>query len=151
MVATGQKFAVGFGTDPQLRTWREFISRDESVQGGNRVVQYRYRLVMDNYKAEPAVVRAFDRIPYSPAQIRVALGEMTAPLSKDQEYVRAFRPHGILRWDVAVPSGSAAATAHILEYGFALEFDRDMDITTAARAAQEEQSKDYLRRRMLAK
>lgn len=151
MVATGQKFAVGFGTDPQLRTWREFISRDESVQGGNRVVQYRYRLVMDNYKAEPAVVRAFDRIPYSPEQIRVALGEMTAPLSKDQEYVRAFRPHGILRWDVAVPSGSAAATAHILEYGFALEFDRDMDITTAARAAQEEQSKDYLRRRMLAK
>jgi len=134
IVATGQRFKVGFGSDAQLRVWREFISRDEKIQGGNKEVTFRYRLVLDNYKDKPVAVRAFDRMPYAGNEIRVTVGEMSDPLSKDKEYLRAFRPNGILRWDLEVPAKSAATTARILDYEYRLEFDRDRYVVPAEEA-----------------
>ena len=128
MVACGQKFVVGFGIDPQLRAWRELISRTEATQGGNREVVFKYRLVLDNYKDVPVTMRAFDRVPYTQNDIRVTLDEPKDKLSEDAEYLRAFRPMGILRWDVQVAAHSAAATARIVEYGYKLEYDRNMGI-----------------------
>lgn len=144
MTARGQKLVVGFGIDPQLRAWREFISKTERVQGGNKEVALKYRLVLDNYKDKPAAVRAFDRVPYGDSSIRLTLDEATGKaLSADKEYLRAFRPNGILRWDTEVPAKSAAETAHIVEYGFTLEFDRNLDLSAmpvgAAEAKQKQQ------------
>jgi hypothetical protein len=84
-----------------------------------------------------------DRIPVSKADIRVTLGELKDTISKDEEYLRAFRPRGILRWDIAVPAKSAAGKALILEYSYTLEFDRNLHIAsempeTAAPAAKKE-------------
>ena len=132
VVATGQRFKAGLGSDPQLRAWREFVSRDEQVQGGNKKVTFRYRLVLDNYKDEPITVRASDRIPHAGSEVRVTLGEMADPLSKDEEYERAFRPKGILRWDVEVPAHSAARTARIIDYCYILEFDRNKHVVPMA-------------------
>ncbi|MFW6161150.1 MAG: mucoidy inhibitor MuiA family protein [Planctomycetota bacterium] len=142
MTARGQKLVVGLGIDPQLRAWREFISKNESVQGGNKVIRFRYRLVLDNYKDEPAAVRVFDRVPYGDASIKVTLDEDTEKaLSDDKEYLRAFRPNGILRWDVEVPAKSAAESAHIVEYGFTLEFDRKLDVSATPAGAAEQKAK----------
>ena len=129
MVARGQRFIAGFGTDPQLRAWREFVSRDERFQGGNREVSFQYRLVLDNYNTDEMPVRVFDRLPYTPSGgVRVTLGEMTDELSDDKEYLRAWRPHNILRWDIAVPAGAAATTARIVRYDYTLEYDRNKSI-----------------------
>jgi len=142
MTARGQKLVVGFGIDPQLRAWREFISKDERVQGGNKEITFKYRLVLDNYKDKPAVVRAFDRVPYGDSSIRLTLDDATGKaLSTDKEYERAFKPQGILRWDVEVPAKSAAETAHIVEYGFKLEFDRSLDLSAMPVGAAEEKQK----------
>lgn len=149
MVARGQRFVVGFGIDPQLRAWREFISRKEEQQGGNRILTFRYRLVLDNYKTKAVTVRAFDRIPTSQEDIKTTLGEMKDALSADKEYLRAFRPNGILRWDVQVPAGSAADTARIVEYSFTLEFDRNMDIRSLFSGEKADKAKKMFREQMM--
>ncbi len=131
LAARGQKFILGCGIDPELRAWREFVDKKEGLTGGNREVAMTYRLVLDNYKDAPAAVQVFDRIPPSRQDLRVTL-ESKTPLSVDGEYLRAFRPNGILRWDAEVPAHSAAKTAHVLEYTFKLEFDKNTHLTTGA-------------------
>ncbi len=127
-VARGQTFVVGFGVDPQLRARRELASRTENVQGGNRELSFKYRLVLENYKDQPAEVRLFDRLPYSdrPSDVRIKLGDLHDPLSKDDFYVRTERPKGILRWEIKVRAGATGENVRIVEYGFTLDFDRNL-------------------------
>jgi uncharacterized protein (TIGR02231 family) len=142
MVARGQKVTVGFGTNPQLRARREFISKEEKshLLGSNKHVDYRYRLVLDNYSDKAIAVRVLDRIPVESEKVRVTLGDLKDGLCGDAEYLRVHRPNGILRWDVEVPAHAARGTARIVEYGFRLEFEAKLHIAPApppAPAAQE--------------
>lgn len=125
-VARGQTFVVGFGVDPQIRARRELAGRTENLQGGNRELTFKYRLVLENYKDQPALVRVFDRLPYSdrPNDVRIKLGDLKDPLSKDELYVRTERPKGILRWEIEAPAGATGEKVRIIEYGFTLDFDR---------------------------
>jgi len=129
-VARGQTFVIGFGADPQLRCRRELADRSESIQGGNRELAFDYRLVIENYRDEPAMVRLFDRIPHSDRQadVRVTLGEMSDPLSKGELYLRTERPKGILRWDIEVAAGATIEKARIVDYAFKLDFDRNLSL-----------------------
>jgi uncharacterized protein (TIGR02231 family) len=129
-VARGQTFVVGFGADPQLRARRELAERTEGIQGGNRELSFKYRLVVENYKAEQVAIRVFDRIPHSdrPADIRVKLGEMTDALSKDELYLRTEEPKGLLRWEIDVEAGATGAQARIIQYGFTVDFDRNFSL-----------------------
>lgn len=140
-VARGQTFVVGFGADPQLRARRELVERTEVVQGGNRELSFKYRLVLENFKTEPVALRLFDRVPFSdrPAEVRIRLGEFKEPLSTDALYVRTEKPKNILRWDLSVPAGATAEKARLLEYGFTIEFDRNLTVglPTAEAVAEE--------------
>ncbi|MCE5301953.1 MAG: mucoidy inhibitor MuiA family protein [Planctomycetaceae bacterium] len=129
-VARGQTFVVGLGADPQLRTRRELVDRNELVQGGNRELSFKYRLILENFKTEAVPVRLFDRIPYSDrtAEVRIKLGETKDPLSVEPLYVRTERPKNILRWDLTVPAGATAEKARFVEYGFTVEFDRNLTV-----------------------
>ena len=130
-VARGQTFVVGFGADPQLRTSREMLDREQTVQGGNQVVAIQYRLVVENYKDTAVPVRVQDRLPYAgiTQDLRVTLeDEMEDALSKDPLYLRLDRPKGILRWDVEVPASASGEKAHIIKYGYRLEFDRNLQL-----------------------
>jgi hypothetical protein len=142
LVARGQEFVLGFGVDPQLRARREFVSRDEQVQGGNRILAFGYRLVLENYKKAPVSVRLLDRIPTSQEDIKVTLGELKEPLSDESEYVRTARPNGILRWDVEVPAGATRAEPRIVEYSFRLEFDRNMKIQSVLSGQKAEAARE---------
>ena len=131
-IARGQMFTLGFGVDPQLRARRELADKIESIQGGNRKLNFKYLLIVENYKDDPAKVRLLDRLPDSgdSAQIRVALAEMKDALSEDAIYLRRQRLKGILRWEVEVPGGAARETARILEYRFSVEFDHNFQLST---------------------
>ncbi len=143
-VARGQTFVVGFGADPQLRARRELVDRSEVVQGGNRELSFKYRLVIENFKQETAAVRLFDRAPYSdrPTEVRIKLGEMKDPLSTDPLYVRTERPKNILRWDLTVPASATAEKARLLEYGFTVEFDRNLTVGLPQAVDLEEEPKE---------
>jgi len=130
-VARGQTFVVGFGADPQLRTRRELADKQESVQGGNRELRIAYRLVVENFTDEPTRVRVVDRLPHSERSedIRVTLGEMSDPLSEDKLYLRRERPMGLLRWEVDIPANAAGENARLIEYQYAVEYDRKFQVT----------------------
>lgn len=131
-VASGQTFTGGFGIDSSLRTSRELVERTETTQGGNRVVEFTYRLAIENFADTPAGVRLLDRIPSSRnADIRVTLLAPGRELSTDPVYQKNDRRNGILRWDVTVPPGAKGNEAFTLEYKFRLEYDRQMGITEA--------------------
>lgn len=131
-VARGQTFALGFGADPQLRASRELVDKNETVQGGNRLLSFNYRLTIENFMNRPVAVRVIDRLPYAEREneIKVTLDSSKQKLSDDSFYVRRERPEGILRWDVEVPAGAAGEKSKVIEYGYRLEFARNLQITT---------------------
>lgn len=139
-IARGQKFTLGFGVDPQLRARRELAETTESLQGGNRKLDFKYRLILENYKDEPAKLRILDRLPNSSnsAQVRVTLAETKDALSDDAIYLRRQRPKGILRWEIEVPAVAFREKARILEYGFTVEFDHNYQLS--AQGGQQAQS-----------
>jgi len=131
-VARGQMFVPAFGADPQLRARRELVDKTESVQGGNRKLDFKYRLIVENYRQEPAAVRVYDRLPFSEdaEAIRVTLAEMKDPLSDDALYLSRQRTKGILRWEIEAPGGAVREKARVIEYGFSVEFDRNCQLIT---------------------
>jgi hypothetical protein len=133
-VAVGQPFTVGFGIDSSLRATRERLEKTETMQGGNRVVNYAYRLAVDNYGTVPANVRLMDRLPTGKdGEVRVTFVDVPAPdgaaLSKDKEYLLAERKKGILRWDVTVPPQKNGSEAFSLTYKMNMEYDRNLAIS----------------------
>ena len=128
-VARGESFVVGFGADPQLRAKRELADKTENVQGGNREITTKFRLVLENFKDEPVKVRVLDRTPRTAreADLRLTL-DSKEKLSEDALYVRLEKPKGILRWEVDVSARAAGEKARILEYSYKLEFDRNMHL-----------------------
>lgn len=139
-VARGQNFVVGFGADPQLRARHELASKTDDVQGGNRQIEFAYRLVIENFKSEAAAVRVLDRLPYSDrtSDIRVTMTEGKDALSADKVYLRRERPKGMLRWDIEVPAKATAENARMVEYTVRMEFDRNFQLTSATGQAQQQ-------------
>jgi uncharacterized protein (TIGR02231 family) len=149
-VARGQTFVVGFGADPQVRATREILRRDTTVQGGNQVSTFAYRLSIENYKGSAIDVRLFDRVPYSndDAELRVTLSEMSDELSKDPNFLRIDRARGILRWDLEIAPGAAGDTSRVVTYTYRLEHDRSRVLSLpGAEAEQREEFQSLIEKR----
>lgn len=126
-VAAGQSFTVGLGIDSALRAGRELIDKQERVQGGNRVVELEYRLLIENFGAAPADVRLVDRLPVTKgSEIRVTLGKTSQEPRAGAGQVDTDRKQGMLRWDVQAPAQAAGTAALAVEYRFTLEYDKQM-------------------------
>ncbi len=144
IVAKGQKFTAWFGVDSQLRASRELADKTDRIQGGNRVLTFKYRLLIENYKAEAVKVRLMDRLPEPmDVDIQVTLGKLSDPLSEDKVYLRTLRRMGIVRWEIEVPAKAAGATARMVEYEFKSEFDRNMHIGELSPAQVEERKAEF--------
>lgn len=130
LVAKGQRFVVGLGVETQLRASRELVDKTEQTQGGNRVMDFKYRLLIENYTDKPVQVRVFDRLPEPTSKdIRLTIGESSAPISKDAVYARTLQKSGIQRWDVEVPARASGEQARLIEYSFRLEYDRNLALS----------------------
>ena len=147
-VARGQRFVVGFGADAQLRTHRELVSKEDSLQGGNRETRFEYRLVIENYSGEPIPLRVLDRLPHAEngADIKVTLGKTSIPLSDEKLYQREERPMGLLRWDVEAAGGSAGETARLIEYSYSVAYDRQYVVSLPQSKQQLQQEFEQLQR-----
>jgi hypothetical protein len=144
MVAKGQQFTVGFGVDSQLRVKRELADKTDKIQGGNRVQTFTYRLLVNNYKDQQVTVRLLDRLPDPRgADVKITVGEMSQPLSKDELYLQTLRKVGILRWEIDVPAKASGAQAKKVEYAYTVEFDRNMGITEPAPAQIEQEKRQF--------
>ena len=131
--AAGQRLTIGFGTDRKIRTRRELLARDESLQGGNRRSTLKHRLVVSNYYTTAVPIRLLDRIPIvaKDGSIHVSLDEAaTDALSKDALYLRMQRPTGVLRWDLEIPANSFGSESFDHEYSYSIELDRQQTIVS---------------------
>ena len=63
LVAIGERYTVGFGVDPQLQVSRLMVKKSRSLQGGNQVHNYDYRITVASYKSESVKVQVWDRLP----------------------------------------------------------------------------------------
>jgi hypothetical protein len=129
LVAIGEKYTVGFGVDPQIQVSRVLLKKSRTVQGGNQVHNYEYRITVGSYKSEPVTVQVWDRLPRAEAEaIAVSLVEPAPKLSNDPAYTRDGRTQNLLRWDLTVGPGQTGEKSATIAYQFKLEFARDVAI-----------------------
>jgi hypothetical protein len=129
MVAMGKQFTVGFGVDPQLQVSRQLVNKDHRTTGGNQVLTFDYRILINSYKSEAVKMQVWDRVPKAEAQtMAVSLVTQKPDLSGDALYLREDRPKNLLRWDVSVQPGQSGEKAMSIDYQFRLELDRQMQI-----------------------
>ena len=128
-VASGESFTAGLGIDASLRAKRELANKGESLQGGNRVVDFTYRLAIENFGTQPARVRLLERMPIAKdSEVKLTLVKSGTDLSSDASYLQAERKQGVLRWDVEVAARAVGVDAKALEYQFRLEYDKQLSI-----------------------
>jgi hypothetical protein len=130
-VSIGESFTVGLGIDTSLRTHRELVKKNESIQGGNRVVDFTYQLSIENFGAEAAQVRLMDRLPTAKeTEVKLALVAPGQPLSEDPKFAQQERKKGMLRWDVKVPAQAIGTKAFTLDYQMQMEYDKQLSIAS---------------------
>ncbi len=131
LVAIGEQFTAGFGVDPQLQVQRQMIDKSRATQGGNQALTFEYRILLSSYKSEKVRLQLWDRLPVAENEaVNVSLLKTTPEISKDAVYVREQRPNNLLRWDVTVEPNTTGEKAMAINYGFKLELDRQMTISS---------------------
>src|SRR5262249_11755270 len=131
LVAIGEQFTVGFGVDPQLQVQRQMTDKSRTIQGGNQVLRYEYRILLGSYKAERVKMQVWDRLPHADNDaVGVSLLKASPDVSKDALYVREQRPNNLLRWDVHLDPSMSGEKALAITYEFKLELDRQMTISS---------------------
>jgi hypothetical protein len=129
LVAIGETFTAGFGTDPQLQVQRAMTEKTRSMQGGNQILAYQYRILMSSYKTERVKVQLWDRLPQAENEtMGVNLVKASPEVSKDPLYVREEKPHNLLRWDLDLDPDMSGEKALMVQYEFKLELDKNMTI-----------------------
>jgi len=130
-VSIGETFTIGLGIDSSLRARRELAKKTESIQGGNRVVDFTYQLSIENFGAEASAVRLMDRLPTAKeTEVKLALVSPGQPLSKDPRFEQQERKKGMLRWDVNVPAQAIGTSAFTLDYQMQMEYDKQLSIAS---------------------
>jgi hypothetical protein len=136
-VSMGESFTLGFGIDSSLRASRELVEKTDAVQAGNRVLTFNYKLSIENFGSDPAVVRLMDRIPTSKAnEAKISPISASADLSTDPQYVATDKTKGILRWDVSVPAQAIGNKAVTVTHLFKVEYDKQLSISGSALGAK---------------
>ncbi len=94
LVAAGEPFIAGFGVDPQLQVSRRLVHKTRSVQGGNQIFDYEFRIGLRNYRPGPVKVQLWDRLPKPQGEaVAVNLVKTSSELSTDAS-LPAHRPDG---------------------------------------------------------
>ncbi|HYT91969.1 MAG TPA: mucoidy inhibitor MuiA family protein [Gemmataceae bacterium] len=131
LVAIGETFTAGFGIDPQLQIQRQMTDRSRTTQGGNQVLKYEYRILVNSYKSEPVKLQVWERLPRAESEtVGVNLLKAAPDISTDALYLREQRPNNLLRWDVRVEPHRSGEKALAINYEFKLELDRRMTISS---------------------
>ena len=127
LVAAGEPFIAGFGADPQLQVSRRLVRKSRSVQGGNQIFDYEFRIGLRNYRPSAVKLQLWDRLPKPQGEaVAVTLVKTSADLSNDSAYQRTSRTENLLRWDIDVPRETIADKTMYLNYEFRLEYARDL-------------------------
>lgn len=126
-VAPGQEFDLEMGVDENVRVKRELVSKRSddvllgSIPSSTKKIVYKYKLTVENYKAQASKVELFDTIPVSEDErIKVKVsGVSEEPAQKDWKDRK-----GVWRWELSL---QPQAKKEIL-YTCTVEFPRAMRV-----------------------
>lgn len=128
-VSIGESFTAGLGIDSSLRVRRELADKVERTQGGNRVVDFTYTLLVENFGSQEVKLRLLDRMPTAgEADMKLTLVSSDKPVSDDREYRLKGHTEGLLRWDIEVPAKSAGVDRVSFKYTMQIEYDKQLSI-----------------------
>jgi uncharacterized protein (TIGR02231 family) len=129
LVAIGETFTVGFGAEPQLQVQRQMLDKSRTMQGGNQILKFEYRILVSSFKPEKVKVQLWDRLPMAENEtMNVTLVKSAPEVCKEGLYQREDRPHNLLRWDLDVEPDMNGERATAVNYEFKLELDKQMHI-----------------------
>ena len=129
LVAGGEDFETGFGVDPQVRLVKELVAKKEHIEGGNKVSEFEYKLIVSNYGNKEIPLRLEDRIPYSADDsIQIKLLEAKPEISKDEEYQETGLKKGLLRWNLKIPARAINDKAVVVTYRFSMAHEKQMAV-----------------------
>jgi hypothetical protein len=127
LVAIGETFTVGFGAEPQIQVQRQLTDKKRSMQGGNQILNYEYRILVNSFKPERVKLQVWDRLPQAENEtLNVTIGKTSPELSKDALYVREEKTQNLLRWDIELDPDMNGEKAVMIGYDFKLELAKDM-------------------------
>ena len=127
LVAIGETFTVGFGAEPQIQVQRQLTDKKRTMQGGNQILSYEYRILVNSFKPERVKLQVWDRLPQAENEtLNVLIGKTTPELSKDAMYQREEKAQNLLRWDVELDPDMNGEKAVMIGYDFKLELAKDM-------------------------
>ncbi len=131
LVAIGEQFTVGFGAEPQLQVQRQLLERTRTMQAGNQILKFDYRILVSSYKSEKVRLQVWDRLPRGEnEQLNVTLVKATPEVCKDPVYEREERANNLLRWDLEVEPEMRGEKALKIGYEFKLELDKQATLGT---------------------
>jgi len=131
LVAIGEQFTVGFGAEPQIQVQRQMTDKRREMKGGNQILTYEYRILVNSFKPERVKLQVWDRLPQAENEtLNVTLGKSSPDLSKDAMYQREERAQNLLRWDIELDPDMNGEKAVMIGYDFKLELAKDMVIGT---------------------
>ena len=126
LVAAGEPFVAGFGVDPQLQVSRRLANKSRSIQGGNQIFDYEFRIGVRNYRTDAVKLQLWDRLPKPDGEaVAVNFVKASIDLSSDALYQRTARMDNLLRWDIDLPKGTVGDKTKYVNYEFRLEYARD--------------------------
>ena len=129
LVAIGESFIAGFGTDPQLQVQRQLVEKSRTMQGGNQVLKFEYRILLSSFKSEAVKVQLWDRLPKGENEsLNVTIIKVQPELSTDPVYLRQERVNNLLRWDINLLPEANGTKASTTTYEFKVELDKQMSI-----------------------
>lgn len=128
-VAEGESFTIGLGVDSSLTSSRQLVEKTSSISGGNRIVELTYQIKIENFSADPQLVRVMDRLP-RPAdrQIELTLVSSSTEPTGGTQSGDGPEKTGVMQWELNVPGHSVGADAATIEYTFRLEYDKQMSL-----------------------
>src|SRR5262249_45842612 len=134
LVAIGEEFTAGFGVEPQLQVQREMLDKTREMQGGNQILTFKYRILVNSFKDQKVKLQVWDRLPFAEREVAgIDVIKSMPALSKDALYEREGKPQNLLRWDLDVEPKTNGEKATPINYEFRLQLDRNMIIGNEVR------------------
>ena len=83
---------------------RQMIDKTRTMQGGNQILKYEYRILVSSYKPEKVKLQIWDRLPQAENETMGVTPRQGDAGSEQGRavYLREERPHNLLRWDVDI-------------------------------------------------
>lgn len=119
-IAPGEEFEAQLGVDDRVKVRRELVQREvgKRFMGGNRQLQYKYKITLTNLLATDAKITVSDQMPVSRhEQIKVRLLESNIPGKEQTEL-------NILKWEVILKPGEKRD----IIFAYSVEHPADMNV-----------------------